>query len=123
MLKEILGIIKGMNVVLKHLFKKAVTLEYPEKKLEPNDNFRGLPEVNGCIGCLTCTRVCPANAIEVSKDEKEKITISFDIKKCIFCGNCAYYCPKNAIRMSKKYELADSDKNKLSVSYTQTEKE
>ena len=123
MLKGFFGIIKGMHVVLKHLFKKAVTLEYPEKRLEPSENLRGLPEVNGCVGCLTCTKVCPANAITVTKDENKKVIITFDIKKCIFCGNCAYYCPKNAIKMSKKYELANSDKNKLSVSYIQAEKE
>lgn len=105
-------ILKGMFTVFKHLFKKPVTLEYPEKKIVPPENFRGKPVVENCVGCSTCMRVCPSGAIQITKDE-----FIIDLKKCIFCGNCSYYCPKGAIKMSHEYELATEDKNDLKLVY------
>ena len=50
MIKSIKALFKGFWVVFKHLFKKPVTLEYPEKKRELSDAFRGKLKVEGCIG-------------------------------------------------------------------------
>ena len=41
MLNEIKALWEGLWTVFKHLFKKPVTLEYPEKRRELNDEFRG----------------------------------------------------------------------------------
>lgn len=112
MLKKIIGLLISMCTVFKHLFKKAVTLEYPEKKIIPPENFRGKPFTENCIKCLTCTKVCPTGAIKI---EDNKFNI--DLNKCIFCGNCAYYCPINAIKMSNEYELAVNNKTNLVLSY------
>ncbi len=112
MLKRIGFLILSMLVVFKHLFKKPVTLEYPEKKKQPHENFRGKPIAKGCVGCATCVRVCPTGAIKLHKNE-----ISFDLKKCIFCGNCSYYCPKGAIVMSSEYELATDKADDLILTY------
>ena len=112
MLKKIIGLLISMCTVFKHLFKKAVTLEYPEKKIIPPENFRGKPFTKNCIKCLTCTKVCPTDAIKI---EDNKFNI--DLNKCIFCGNCAYYCPINAIKMSNEYELAVNSKTNLVLSY------
>ena len=43
MMKGLWALIDGHLTVFKHLFKKPVTLEYPEKKRVLNDNFRGKP--------------------------------------------------------------------------------
>ncbi len=117
-IKGTINLIKGMFVVFKHLFKRPVTLEYPEKKRILNDVFRGKPEVSGCIGCGICQMVCPSGAISIKKDENGKvIEYKFDLKKCIICGNCSYYCPKGAIKMTKEYELASDDKKDLTLCY------
>lgn len=116
--KGIKAILEGMFTVFKHLFRKPVTLEYPEKRRELNDVFRGKPEVNGCIGCGLCVKVCPSGAISFEKNEENKVvSYKFDLKKCIFCGNCAFYCPKNAIKMTKEYELADEKSESLELVY------
>ena len=118
LIKSVINLFKGLFVVFKHLFKRPVTLEYPEKKRVLNDVFRGKPEVNGCIGCGICQKVCPSGAISIKKDENGKvIEYKFDLKKCIICGNCSYYCPKGAIRMTKEYELASDDKKDLTLCY------
>lgn len=110
--KKISGIFISMFTVFKHLFKKPVTLEYPEKKLIMPDNFRGKPCVENCIKCMTCTKVCPTGAITI-----EETKFNIDLKKCIFCGNCAFYCPVKAIKMSKEYELGSEDIKNLHLVY------
>ena len=118
MISGIFSLIDGMLTVFKHLFKRAVTLEYPEKKRDVGKYFRGKPETNGCIGCGICLKVCPSGAIKYEKNAEGKvISYKFDLKKCIFCGNCSYYCPRNSIKMSKGFELGNVNKNELVIKY------
>ena len=117
MLKSIKYTLLSMFTVFKHLFKRPVTLEYPEKQLPLPEQFRGKPIVQGCVKCGTCIKVCPSNAITINENE-----FIIDLKKCIFCGNCQYYCPKNAIKMSNEYELGANDNN-LVLNYKIEEKE
>ena len=113
------ALIEGLLTVLKHLFMRPVTLEYPEKKRYQSDAFRGKPEVQGCIGCGICKRVCPSGAIGFEKnDEGKVISYTFDLNKCIFCGNCMFYCPQKAISMTEEFELASADKKDLKLNYT-----
>lgn len=112
MLNNIRYTFLSLFTVFKHLFKKPVTLEYPEKKKEVGENFRGKPVVDGCIRCGNCQKVCPSGAIKIVENK-----FIIDMKKCIFCGNCAYYCPVQAIKMSKEYELATNNKEQLELVY------
>lgn len=126
--KYIVALIVGHLTVFKHLFKRPVTLEYPEKKVELNDKFRGVHALvlddEGkliCTACGTCQRVCPAFGaitIEKEKDESGKFypkNYTIDLGKCIFCGNCVQHCPFKAIIMTKNYELADEKKSSLKL--------
>ena len=118
MLNKIKCLLISMFTVFKHLFKRPVTLEYPEKRLTPPEQFRGKPFVEGCVKCGTCLKVCPSGAITIKDGE-----FIIDFKKCIFCGNCQYYCPKGAIKMGDKYELAEDDVNNLILTYQTDKKE
>lgn len=126
--KYIVALVQGHLTVFKHIFKKPVTLEYPEKKVELNDEFRGEHALTlddagklKCTACGTCQRVCPSfGTIEIDKDKDESgkfypKNYSIDYNKCIFCGNCVKYCPFDAIIMTKKYELADEKKSALKL--------
>ena len=102
------NLLKGLSSVFKHLFRNAVTEEYPEVKPELNENFRGKHVLNdNCTACGLCKKVCPANAISIKKDENNKlVSYKIDYGKCIFCGNCVYYCPNKSIQHTTEFELA-----------------
>lgn len=134
--KYVVSLILGHLTVFKHLFKRPVTLEYPEKKANLNDKFRGkhalAVDEEGkllCTACGTCQKVCPSfGTIEIEKEKNESgkfypKTYSIDLNKCIFCGNCAQYCPFNAIVMTKEYELADEKKSALKLDINTLKKE
>ena len=71
--------------------------------------------VEECIGCGTCSRICP---VETTDDYNENLGrrkaayISFpqavpsvytiDFKACVRCGKCAEACPKKAIDLDDK---------------------
>lgn len=122
-IKYIIALVIGHFTVFKHLFKRPVTLEYPEKKAKLNEYFRGehALSVEKCTACGTCQRVCPSfGTIEIEKDKNAEgkfyaKNYSIDMNKCIFCGNCVEYCPFGAIVMTKKYELADEKKSSLKL--------
>ena len=120
LISGIIEIARGMFTVSKHVFRKPITLEYPEKRPELNARYRGkvalLTNEDGslrCTGCEMCKKVCPCvDLIQInkSKDEAGKIIIegfTVDIGRCIFCGNCEKVCPSKSIVLTKEFETAE----------------
>ena len=102
-------LLKGMNVTGRYLFKRKITIQYPEEKTPMSPRFRGLHALrryeNGeerCIACKLCEAVCPALAITIDSEEREDGTrrttrYDIDLFKCIFCGFCEEACPVDSI--------------------------
>ena len=96
-----LGIVLLQLLTGRHLFKRKVTVMYPEEKTPKSARFRGLHALrrypNGeerCIACKLCEAICPAQAITIEagprRNDGTRRTVRYDIDmvKCIYCGLC-----------------------------------
>ncbi|MBM4225432.1 MAG: NADH-quinone oxidoreductase subunit NuoI, partial [Gammaproteobacteria bacterium] len=113
LLTELLG---GLSLTARTLFRKKVTVNYPEEKTPQSPRFRGLHALrryaNGeerCIACKLCEAVCPALAITiesaVAADGTRRTTrYDIDLFKCIYCGFCEEACPVDAIVETRIHE-------------------
>ena len=102
-------LIQGMKVTGSHLFRGAVTVNYPEESIPKSSRFRGLHALRRysggeerCIACKLCEVICPALAItiesEIKNDGSRRTTVyDIDLFKCIYCGFCQEACPVDAI--------------------------
>ena len=112
----------GFATTFKHIFKKPITVNYPDQKVPMFPRYRGkqvlMRDENGlekCVACGLCAVACPADAIYLEAAENDgsvqagpRYAKVYQIHKtrCIFCGYCEEACPVSAIFMGKDYELA-----------------
>jgi len=116
---------RGLMLTGKYLFKKKITVEYPEERTPLSPRFRGLHALrrydNGeerCIACKLCEVICPALAITIESEERQdgsRRTTRYDIDltKCIFCGFCQEACPVDAIVETQVFEYASESRAEL----------
>lgn len=99
----------------KYLTKKPVTVAMKdifETPREAADRYRGfhINDWDKCIGCGTCSSICPTNAIVLveqaglpvqngSKPERPAI----DYGRCSFCALCVDICTTGSLQMTKEY--------------------
>ncbi|MBY0477069.1 MAG: NADH-quinone oxidoreductase subunit I [Chitinophagaceae bacterium] len=120
------AIFKGMGITFSHIFKKKVTIQYPEQTRSFSPVFRGLHILNrdeegreNCTACGLCAVACPAEAITMDAAERlpgeehlyreEKYAAKYEINmlRCIFCGLCEEACPKDAIYLTETFAPAN----------------
>jgi NADH-quinone oxidoreductase subunit I len=119
-------IFRGMSITFRHIFRKKVTINYPEKTRPFSPVFRGLQILNRdeegrerCTACGLCAVACPAEAITMEaaerqpgeehlyREEKYAAKYEIDMLRCIFCGLCEEACPKDAIYLSETFAPAN----------------
>ena len=125
-----IGLLKGMGVTIKHLFKRNVVIEYPDEKQDLPARTRGviaLKEEN-CTVCMLCARECPDWCIyidshketlppkrEGGRQRKRNVLDRFaiDYALCMYCGICVEVCPYDALFWSREFEYAEYDIREL----------
>jgi len=131
----LLDIARGLKITLKMMFKKKITIQYPEERTQFSNRFRGEHALRyyddgeeRCIGCKLCEAVCPAQAIFIETEERVEETkhsqnlisgarrtkrYEIDMTKCIYCGLCEQACPVEAIVQTPNMDFAVEDRKDL----------
>ena len=120
-----ISIIRSLWLVFLHIFKKPVTIQYPEEKKALPARWRGrivlTRDPDGeerCVGCYLCSAACPVDCISLQSTEDahgrrypEFFRINFS--RCIFCGFCEEACPTYAIQLIPDFEMAEYNRQNL----------
>ena len=91
------------GTVLKNLFSKPVTINYPAEPMEYPKRSRGHIEIDidDCILCGLCSRSCPSGALTVDRAAGKWSINRFD---CVQCGYCVEKCPKSCLSIVPGYQ-------------------
>lgn len=122
-----LSLLKGMWITLKTMFKRPITVQYPDEKREMALRYRGrlvlpvdpaLGGANRCTACMACVRACPNRSLEVTRVKEEggkprAGRFDYNLGSCMFCNLCVEACTFAAIVMSDDYETSTEDKAAL----------
>jgi formate hydrogenlyase subunit 6/NADH:ubiquinone oxidoreductase subunit I len=102
------------------------TIQYPYEMQPVPDNgrYRLHNEIDDCIVCDKCAKICPVNCIDIEPIKaveeigktsdgtpKRIYAAKFDIDmgKCCFCGLCTTVCPTECLTMTKVYDFSTYD--------------
>lgn len=121
----LLELLAGLKVTGRYLFRKKITIQFPEETTPISPRFRGMLALRRyptgeerCIACKLCEAVCPALAITIEAAENEdnsRRTTRYDIDvfKCINCGLCEESCPVDAIVVTpiQHYHIEERGQN------------
>lgn len=119
------AVLRAMKVTFLNLFRKPVTVHYPDAERTYPERYRGLLALvyeedtgeEACIGCRLCEYVCPPAVIKVEmlKSEKRNYAKSFSLElyACEFCELCVQVCPTDAIVMTRSFDMATTDRREL----------
>lgn len=151
------ALVRGMGLTLRHFFKAGkrreatyvsdkdyfgqnqdqglVTLTYPYESLPVPEvgRYRLHNEIDDCIVCDLCAKICPVNCIEIdaikatedigltSDGTKKRLyaaTFNIDLAKCCYCGLCTTVCPTDCLTMTKVYDFPETDVKNMIYHFT-----
>lgn len=113
-LNDLKEILTGLSITLSHMFRKPVTVQFPEERRPMPPRFRGSivltrdPDgAERCVACYLCSGACPVDCISMAAAEGENgrryaAWFRINFSRCILCGMCAEACPTLAIQMSSE---------------------
>jgi formate hydrogenlyase subunit 6/NADH:ubiquinone oxidoreductase subunit I len=102
----------------------TVQFPYEMQPVPDNGRYRLHNEIDDCIVCDKCAKICPVNCItiepikaveEIGKTSdgtsKRIYAAKFDIDmgKCCFCGLCTTVCPTECLTMTKVFDFSVFD--------------
>ena len=111
-----------------------VTLQYPYEQLPIPDNgrYRLRNEIDDCIVCDKCAKICPVDCITIDAIKATEevgrasdgspirlyaATFDIDMAKCCYCGLCTVVCPTECLTMDKKFDYSEFELGKLTYEF------
>ncbi len=125
MIRDILSNVKSLLMVFLHIFRRPITIQYPDEKKYLPPRFRARiilsRDPDGgerCVACHLCSAVCPVSciALQATEDETGRRYPEFfriNFSRCIFCGFCEEACPTYAIQLTPDFEMSEYERPKL----------
>ncbi|MFN3589597.1 MAG: 4Fe-4S dicluster domain-containing protein [Spirosomataceae bacterium] len=112
-----------------------VTLQYPHEMISVPDHGRYQLdcEIDDCIVCDKCAKVCPVNCIEIEAVKSSELIrytsdgspvrlhaakFDIDMAKCCFCGLCTTVCPTECLTMNSEYDYSVVDIRDLNFAFS-----
>lgn len=117
--------LKTMSIIFLHMFRRRVTIQYPEEKPYIPPRWRGRiilsRDPDGeerCVACYLCAAACPVDciALQATEDEHGRRYPEFfriNFSRCIFCGYCEEACPTDAIQLTSDFEMGEYERKNL----------
>jgi formate hydrogenlyase subunit 6/NADH:ubiquinone oxidoreductase subunit I len=102
----------------------TIAYPYAMQPVPDNGRYRLHNEIDDCIVCDKCAKVCPVDCITIEPikaieeigrtsdgTSKRIYAAKFDIDmaKCCFCGLCTTVCPTECLTMTKVYDFSVLD--------------
>jgi NADH-quinone oxidoreductase subunit I len=118
------GLLKGLGVTIKFLFKRPTTQMYPHERPDLPPRTRGVIALmdENCTVCMLCARECPDWCIYIDS-HKETVPpakeggrartrnmldrFAIDFSLCMYCGICVEVCPFDALWWSPEFEYSE----------------
>ena len=120
-----LSILKSVWLVFLHLFRRKITIQYPEEKAYLAPRYRGrivlTRDQDGgelCVACYLCAVACPVDCIALGATEDEEGRrfpefFQINFSRCIYCGFCEEACPTYAIQLIPDVEMAEYQRQNM----------
>ena len=136
-LNAIRTIAAGLRVTLPYLFARSIVVQYPEVEPTLQPRFRGFHsyEIERCIACEACARICPVDCITVSRTAARKMDKERDIavggaiteyridhSTCLFCALCVEVCPTGCLKMGNIHDNSCYRRDDLTADYVKLAK-
>lgn len=119
------GLVKGLEITLKHALAMDITIQYPEEKPFLEDRYRGslVYQYEKCIACGLCIKACPNRVLTLEtfvpegSKKKQVACYTIDRQYCLFCNLCVEICPTAALYFSHNFELTQFRREDIKVVY------